>query len=257
MLKSWEINEKECFLYLINNYGNKFILEGSHNSNISDIKVINKNYYIEAKSIKSQCGQFVVLEENNKFIYSNKNKTSINEYSNYIINYMNNNFHLFTNVTSKPIDIMLDTNIFYSWVKNFYKLKNVKYFITKVNSNNYIIIPLDNIDNYFNISACYRVKKSGSSNITKNNFDEIKSLLNNIDFTFIEKNEKIFIKTKSHINEKLKGHVYTYQFKLIEKDLYEIRRLSNTNNPNVIFSIELIKKEQDENDLNLFLEDIK
>lgn len=67
MLKSWEINEKECFLYLINNYGNKFILEGSHNSNISDIKVINKNYYIEAKSIKSQCGQFVVLEENNNF----------------------------------------------------------------------------------------------------------------------------------------------------------------------------------------------
>ena len=257
MLKSWEINEKECFLYLINNYGNKFILEGSYNSNISDIKVINKNYYIEAKSIKSQCGQFVVLEENNKFIYSNKNKTSINEYSNYIINYMNNNFHLFTNVTSKPIDIMLDNNIFYSWVKNFYKLKNVKYFITKVNSNNYIIILLDNIDNYFNISAYYRVKKSGSSNITKNNFDEIKSLLNNIDFTFVEKNGKIFIKTKYNINEKLKGEIYTYQFKLIDKDLYEIRRLSNTNNPNVIFSIELIKKEQDENDLNLFLEDIK
>lgn len=257
MDKSWEINEKECFLYLTNNHGNKFILEGLHNSNISDIKVKNKNFYIEVKSIKSQCGQFVVLEENNEFIYSNKNKTSINKYSDCIITYMNNNFHLFTNVTSKPIDIILDTNIFYSWVKNFYKLKNVKYFITKVNSNNYIIIPLDNIDNYFNISACYRVKKSGSSNITKNNFDEIKSLLNNIDFTFVEKNGKIFIKTKYNINEKLKGEIYTYQFKLVEKDLYKIRRLSNTNNPNVIFSIELIKKEQDENDLKLFLEDIK
>lgn len=257
MLKSWEINEKECFLYLINNYGNKFILEGSHNSNISDIKVKNKNFYIETKSIKSQCGQFVVLEEGNKFIYSSKNKTSINEYSNYIINHMNNNFDLFTNITSKPINIILDTNIFYSWVKNFYKLKNVKYFITKVNPNIYILIPLENIDNYFNISACYRVKKSGSSNVTKNNFDEIKLLLTNINFNFININKKIFIKTKSNINEKLKGYNYTYQFKLIDKDLYEIKRLSNTNNPNVIFSIELIKKEQDENDLNLFLEDIK
>ena len=257
MDKSWEINEKECFLYLTNNYGDKFTLEGLYNSNISDIKMKNNNFYIEVKSIKSQCGQFVVLEENNEFIYSNKNKTSINKYSDCIITYMNNNFHLFTNVTSKPIDIILDTNIFYSWVKNFYRLKNVKYFITKVNSNNYIIIPLDNIDNYFNISACYRVKKSGSSNITKNNFDEIKSLLNNIDFTFVEKKGKIFIKTKYNINEKLKGDIYTYQFKLVEKDLYKIRRLSNTNNPNVIFSIELIKKEQDENDLKLFLEDIK
>lgn len=257
MLKSWEINEEECCSYLTNNYGDKFTLEGLHNSNISDIKVKNNNFYIEVKSIKSQCGQFVVLEENNEFIYSSKNKTFINEYSNYIINYMNNNFYLFTNVTSKPIDIILDTNIFYSWVKNFYKLKNVKYFITKVNSNNYIIIPIDSIDNYFNISACYRVKKSGSSNITKNNFDEIKLVLNNIDFAFVEKNEKIFIRTKENINEKLKGYNYTYQFKLINKDLYEIRRLSNTNNPNVIFSIELIKKEQDENDLNLFLKDIK
>ena len=37
-------------------------------------------------------------------------------------------FDLFTNITSKPINIILDTNIFYSWVKNFYQLKNVKYF---------------------------------------------------------------------------------------------------------------------------------
>ena len=44
MDKSWEINEKECFLYLTNNHGNKFILEGLHNSNISDIKVKNKNF---------------------------------------------------------------------------------------------------------------------------------------------------------------------------------------------------------------------
>lgn len=109
------------------------------------------------KSPISQCVQFVVLEHNNSFIYSNKNKTYINKYSKAIINYMNKNFDAFHNAGTSGIDININKYIFTSWIIDFYKTKNTKYFITK--ADNYIIIPLEKIDEYFDITACYRVKK--------------------------------------------------------------------------------------------------
>ena len=47
---------------------------------------------------------------------------------------------------------------------------------------------------------------------------------------------------------KIQAIHYDYQFNPIKDNLFEIRRLSNTKNANVIFSISLMK-EQAENDL--------
>lgn len=254
----WKIFEEECFDYLKNTYKNtKFRYLGKADSTISDIEVIDKNFFIEVKSSKSQCGQFVVLENENVFQYSYKNKTCINKYSEDIINYMNRNFLKFNNAGTNGVDIDMDKKVFASWIINYYKTKNTKYFITK--GNNYIVIPLEKINEYFDITACYRVKKSGSSNPSIKNINEIADFFkyNSINFELKINDKKLYIITEYHLDKKIKINNYSYQFNNINKNIYNIRKLSNTNNANVIFSIKLIKNYQKEEDLRLFLEDIK
>ena len=259
MCQLWKIFEQECFNYLESTYTDVgFNLIGGANSAVSDIEVIDKDFFIEVKLPNAQCGQFVVLENENNFQYSDKNKTSVNQYSNYIIDYMNMNFKVFHNVGTKGVYIEgISKEIFYSWIIDFYKSKSTKYFITK--KMNYIIIPLEKIDEYFDITACYRVKKSGSSDPSNKNIDEIVNFLknNNIKFKLEINDKKLYIVTEYHLDKKIKINDYTYQFNNIDKNIYNVRKLSNTNNANVIFSIKLIKNYQEEEDLISFLEDIK
>ncbi|MEI0526766.1 hypothetical protein R4K54_12700 [Brachyspira murdochii] len=259
MPASWKELEQKCFNYLQSIYKNvNFNLVGGSNSNISDIKVIDKNFFIEVKSPSAQCGQFVVLENENNFQYSDKNKTSVNQYSNYIIDYMNMNFEVFHNVGTKGVYLEgISKEIFYSWIIDFYKAKNTKYFITK--KIDYIIIPLEKIHEYFYIKACYRVKKSGSSDPSNKNIEEIIYFLENynIEFKLEIDGKKLYIITEYNIVNKIKINDYTYQFNKISEYKYNVRRLSNTSNANVIFSIKLIKNYQEEEDLISFLEDIK
>lgn len=168
------------------------------------------------------------------------------------------NFKVFHNVGTKGVYIEgISKEIFYSWIIDFYKSKSTKYFITK--KMNYIIIPLEKIDEYFDITACYRVKKSGSSDPSNKNIDEIVNFLknNNIKFKLEINDKKLYIVTEYHLDKKIKINDYTYQFNNIDKNIYNVRKLSNTNNANVIFSIKLIKNYQEEEDLISFLEDIK
>ena len=80
----------------------------------------------------AQCGQFVLLINLNekKFQYSSKNKTSENEYSKMIVDFMNNNFETFSNPGTKGVSIQMEKSIFYDWVINYYKEKKVKFFIS-------------------------------------------------------------------------------------------------------------------------------
>lgn len=257
MYKKWEIFEIECYNYLNRNYKNiEFKYHGRSNSTVSDIEVIDRKFFIEVKLKESQCGQFVVFENENGFEYSSKNKTFTNQYSDYIIEYMNRNFDAFHNVGTIGVNIAIDKKIFASWIIDYYKTKNTKYFITK--GDNYIIIPLEKIDEYFDIKACYRVKKSGSSDPSNTNIEEIIYFLENynIEFQLEINDKKLYIITVNDIESKIKINNYTYQFNKISEYKYNVRRLSNTSNANVIFSIKLIKNHQEEKDLSLFLEDI-
>ena len=169
---------------------------------------------------------------------------------------MNRNFDAFHNVGTIGVNIAIDKKIFASWIIDYYKTKNTKYFITK--GDNYIIIPLEKIDEYFDIKASYRVKKSGSSDPSNTNIGEIIYFLENynIEFQLEINDKKLYIITVNDIESKIKINNYTYQFNKISEYKYNVRRLSNTSNANVIFSIKLIKNHQEEKDLSLFLEDI-
>ena len=100
------------------------------------------------------------------------------------------------------------------------------------------------------------MKKSGSSNVAASNLTEFKSILteHNINGELSFPGKELFLKTALNLDgKKIRGQKYTYLFKRSVNDNYVIRRLSNTCNSNVIFSIHLKKFSQDEEDLLNFV----
>ena len=263
-MKQWGNFEDKCLEYLKRNYGSTktyFKAIGKSDSTKPDIEVyVNSNnvFNIEAKMANAQCGQFVLFpsETTPNFVYSEGNAYPLNTDSQAIINKMNNYFDEFKTAGSRGKRIIMDENVFYSWVINYYKSKKVKYFITEVNDG-MIIFPIDRFNEYFDISAVYRMKKSGSSSPTKGYFEEIKKILNDNNAMIEEENEKVFISTTLDLNnKKLCGEKYTYLFRHAKDGKYLVRKLSNTCNSNVIFSIKL-KNEQDPLDLAQFVASIE
>lgn len=242
----WEKFEIDCTKFLAEQFGNyaTFTHQGMSDSTVPDIKVItkkNKQFYIEAKHSPAQCGQFVLLPnvEFQKFEYSKLNSTPLNEYSLTIIDFMNNNFDEFkeAGTAGKIIEFNDCKDVFAKWIIKTYKDKGVKFFIT----NNNIILPIEQLIDYFEISAKYRIKRSGSSSVGSGNIDKVKNYLKSrfpnakIESTF----DKIFLYSQENLhNERFIIGKNEYMISKRENN-YEIRKLSNTFNANVIFSIEL------------------
>ncbi len=257
--EKFELNSAQ---YLQNTYGSDtvtFTHLGGHTSNVPDIRLdINGKtaYYIEVKMNHAQCGQFVLKPDyqTHTFIYTAKSEE--NEYTNTIQTYMNQFYDRFVNAGTRGESIELDKSIFYNWVKEYYKHKNVKFFLTY--ANDYIIFPIEKFDEYFDISACYRCKRSGSSHPSQNNKAELTNLLNSFgtDYT-LEIGKSTYVTINQDLHKKyLQGPHYEYFFKLVSDNRSVITRCSNTWNSNVIFQIRL-KSEQQEEDLQAFIDSLK
>lgn len=247
----WEDFEINCTSFLNNNFNRyaTFTHQGGANSTKPDILVKTKTgntFYIEVKQKIAQCGQFVLFPNNvsKTFEYSIINKTPINAYTQKIIEYMNSNFDKFKNPTAKGESILIENSqhIFASWIIEFYKQKNVKFIIT----DNNIILPLQNLANYFNITAKYRIKKSGSSNVPQKSVNSILNYLESNKYNISSSkflNKKLIISSNDNLN-KLSFNIDNIQYMFSQKKAsieYTIKKLSNTKNANVIFSITLAK----------------
>lgn len=242
----WEKFEEDCILLLIEQFGEyaKFTHQGKSDSTIPDIKVEtkkNKKFYIEAKHSPAQCGQFVLLPnvETKKFEYSRLNSTDINEFSQIIINHMNDDFEEFkeAGTAGKAIEFENCRDIFNQWIIKTYKDKGVKFFIT----NNYVMLPIEKFADYFNVSAKYRIKRSGSSSVGSGNINKVIQYLTTKypDIKLKSVKDKVFIYAEYNLhNERFTIGKNEYMISKRD-DNYEIRKLSNTFNANVIFSIEL------------------
>lgn len=261
-MKPGERFEIECLEYLQEKYGSSNIIfkhQDTSDSTRSDIEVIiNKktSFFIEAKDPSAHSGQFVLHpnEENKEFIFPKGNKSNTNYLTDIIIEYMNSEFQRFNNADTAGEKIKLDSSVFSTWIVNYYKQKNVKYFISKYKSN-FVIFPIDKFSNYFTPDAKFRIKKSGSGKPAKKNINNIISELRNNysiqDYTSEEK--RLFVKTNESL-AKTYFSVNENQYYLSPteyEDTFEVRRLSNTRNKNVIFSIELIA-DQNSSDLLAF-----
>lgn len=256
-MRKWEKLEENVLYWLNKNFSHicRFELNGGSDATVSDIfvtnKITNSQYYIEVKSEMSQAGQFVVTydKENKSFRWSDSNKSNNNCHSQEIINFMNNFEYLFKDVTEKNLLINIDKKLCFDWIKTFYNQKNVKFFIVPY-SGSYLISPIDKIDEIFDVKAIYRVKKSGSSSLPRRDFDKLKLLIKNA--KFIEKNNKFYMIVKDKIiNTKTDIDKNDYHYRFVanfiipnyeDHIIYELRKLSKTRNPNVIFTINIKRK---------------
>ena len=63
--------------------------------------------------------------------------------------------------------------------------------------------------------------------------------------TKVEKDKYVFVEMNAYpMTYKLVGDTHTYQFKNEKENIFKVTKLSNTSNPNVIFSISLITNQQ-------------
>lgn len=247
----WEGFELECTNYLNGRFGTyaTFIHQGGANSTVPDILVktkFGKQFYIDAKHSPAQCGQFVLLPniETSSFEYSTKNVNQINAYAKMIIGHMNNSFDEFreAGTAGKEIEMQNGSRIFSDWIIQTYKEKGVKYFIT----NNFIILSIEHFSDYFNVTAKYRIKRSGSGNVGKSRLTPILDYIDTTDYVISDsrfEGDKLFVQSQQHLHDR--RFIYQqYEYMFSQRgDEYEVRKLSNTYNANVIFSITQIERD--------------
>lgn len=247
-MQRWQIFENQCANYLNKKFSDyaTFVGQGGSDSTVSDILVetkIGRIFYIEAKEEQAQCGQFVLFPDNNsrKFIYSEFNKNELNHFSQIIIEYLNDNFEKYSNVGTSGISIDMPNGqeIFSSWIKTAYGHKRTHFFITK----GFAIIPIEDFEKAFNVTAKYRIKKSGSSPIPHKYVDEVSEYISahypNTITAVLDK--RLVAQSPSHLaGERFELNGYNYMFSSRNDSRYEVRKLSNTYNANVIFSVNFI-----------------
>lgn len=244
-MKQWKKFEEECVKYLNDNFRDYaiFELKGGSNSTLPDIFVqtkTNKEFYIEAKDVPAQCGQFVAFPdyETQTFVLSDKNKSIPNKYTNLILEYMSQNFEVFEGSGKAGTNIQLSEDIFVGWITTYYKNKGVKLFIT----DDFTIVPIEKLGEYFHASCTYRAKKSGSSDVGKRYMKDVLAFIKNNNFgvtDYHEDGKKLFVYSSNNIHgTRFMIDNQEYMFSKREEK-YAVRRLSNTNNRNIIFSIDL------------------
>lgn len=253
-ISTWKQFEISAQKYLKKNYGYYADFErlGGEDSTLPDILVSTKQekFYIEAKSSEAQSGQFVIFPdfENCIFNFSEKNKTEENELTKIIVDYMNNNWSKYKDVSTKGLNLDIKDSIFANWITNYYKSKKVKYFISG-SEDNFIIIPIDDFSKSFEVTATYRKKRSGTNPLSKKYLLPVTNYFKELyESSFIVKIDKHFYVNIDNEDNNLDKTFF--EIKNIDKtfylskdgvypDGYRISTRSKTVNPNIIFSIKL------------------
>ncbi len=244
-MSDWLEFEKECTQCLNDQFGHlaTFRHLGSADSTVPDIHVTtksNQEFYIDAKLTPAQCGQFVLLPDvaTKRFIFSKKNKTQITPQVQSIIDHMNANFESYKEAGTKGKDIDLGDGgeTFCQWIMSTYQQKGAEFFIT----NGYTILPISDFPKHFEVSATYRVKRSGSRAVSVNAAPQVIRHIENQGYPIQSHriiDKKLFVYSSESLhNRRFYWNGSEYMFSKRE-DRYEIRVLSNTFNANVIFEI--------------------
>lgn len=143
-------------------------------------------------------------------------------------------------------ELEINKELYYNRIIDYYvTYKQCSFFMTResVDSGEFIVFPTVDFRDYFDVTACYRPKKSGSHNPNRKELLELPSMLqeNNLsDYEFIKDGKYLNVKFGSDVDPAdlfiLVGK-YRLQFKCISPRVYRVTGLSSTKNANVIFSI--------------------
>lgn len=249
-MAQWLKFEEDSTNYLNHKFGDQatFCHLGGEDSTVSDIRVTTntgRRFYMDAKLVPAQCGQFVLIPSvaAGCFMFSDRNKTNLTPQVQAIIEHMNADFEAYkeAGTAGKDIDLHDGGKVFCDWIISTYLQKGTDFFIT----NEYTILPIRDFAKHFDVTATYRVKRSGSAEVGERKIPVIIQKIKTGGYPvdkFASKGGKLFVYSTRNLHDVrfvLDGYEYMFS---IRDDKYEIRKLSNTFNANVIFSI--FKKNQ-------------
>ena len=198
----------------------------------------------------SQTSQFVVEIKNNKFVYGSKNKFKSNQYSDEIINILNDNYNLYSKVAQAGMVVPVPETIAFSWIASNMKNKNVEFIISVDNDGNKKVFLLDQFNKFFNIKTIFRRKKSGSQDLPKTYYDDFKKHLDlrfsKYKYSLNTNGKKLYLdlpldlnKNECYIDSDVLPEGKRYFLSNKGNGKYEVKITSSTNNPNIIFELSL------------------
>jgi len=259
--KNWELFEENSTEFLNSTVQIKnlsFIRSGGTNSNISDISVNFKSkniFNIECKFKTSQAAQFVVFNDVKKssFFDSAKNKGKKDRRTP-IIDHMNNNYKYYSSKGS--VELICNKDLMFNAVKEHYRDKKVLFFISsnhfeEFSKKNFIkVIGLNEMKDNFDISGVYRVKRSGTSDVPQKDISYVKNIISEElgKCRFEINKNKLYLQT----NESLKNFYLDkekYLLSPVGKNTYRVKKRSNTQNSNIIFTLTFNPKNTTDNGL--------
>ncbi|WP_423800768.1 DNA (cytosine-5-)-methyltransferase [Neobacillus sp. SAB-20_R2A] len=261
--KDFEIDACEFLNREFSNTPIYFKLSGGSDSKEPDIKIFNKdtnkrlNFTIEAKYVRAQSGQIVATFNGSAFKFSKKSKTPYSSISDKLINVLNMDIEKYSKVTEgKNIPLDCEERLLVDWVKWYYTQKGSKYIISShiPIGGPKVLFPVEKLDEFFSVSAMYRIKCSGSSNVTLSQLEDeeknalVKHLMNfNLDILSMKDepiNNKIKLKVIINRAKKFKRRERYFGQNLYISDsgddsTFYITRRSSTCNANIVFSVDL------------------
>ena len=247
-LQKWEIFQDEATNFLDNYFNADFTMEGGFDATTSHITVRKSNHLIatiEAKFGPTQAGQIVLDSFNGKFTFSDKSKNYSNSYTQEIIKYLNSNYSLFAGSNTASIHVNISDSILFNWVKTIYADKNVEWIISSNNFNNLtlkdlLFIPINEIENHFDISLVFRRKKTGNTHIPGKDIIDFKDQLDLItkDYQIKKTDDKYLLTTNSRLSDFNIGSKYLVSMTNVDCQYYIKKKDINTN-PNVMFQLNL------------------
>lgn len=258
-MDAWKSFEKECCDYLNRAYGNErvqFVWDGGSDSTSPDIMVFingRNAFNIEVKSPQAQSGQFVVLNKNGQLIFSPRNKSDIED-ARPFLSYMNANYEKYAVATTAGADLDMNPDEYNDWIIGHYLRRGVKFVITR-DAFSFVILPIERYGEYFDTSCTYRIKKSGSAEVPRVDAASVARLFCGESYRYELGKKLCVVSSRRYFKgTRLTYGDYDYLVSAVLPDgaLY-IRRLSNTYNANVIFSVSL-KRNQSSGDLKTFKE---
>lgn len=247
-LQKWEVFQDEATDFLNNYFDANFSMDGGLDLTTSYITVrqsLRLITTIEAKFGSTQAGQVVLSPEDNKFIFCDKSKNESNKYTEEIIKYLNANYSTFSGTNTANIHVNISDDILFNWVKTIYEDKNVEWIISsnkfdKLTLNDLLFIPIDEIENYFDISLVFRRKKTGNTHIPGKNIIDFKEQLDLItkEYKIKKIDNKYLLTTKSRLSDFNIGDRYLVSMTNVDCQYYVKKKDINTN-PNIMFQLNL------------------
>ena len=248
VLQKWEIFQDEATSFLSNYFNINCEMEGWYDSTTSEITARNNNKIlttIEAKFCPAQAGQIILNLEKNKFSFCDKSKNTPNSYSATIINYLNSNFSSYQGKNSALITLDISNTILFNWVKEVYSQKNVTWIVASnkfnlLNKDDLLFVPLDEIENYFDISIVFRRKKTGNIHIPSKDLLSFQKDLDliTLDYKIKKTNKKYLLTLDKKVSSFDIGEKYLLSMTNIECQYYIKKKDINTN-PNIMFKLNL------------------